>query len=86
MIEYIYRGFKVSYKIRPTTAEKTTYTANGHTTYLLSVPKFLSLKQFRIEYATYDTTEHEIRKILEHYIDVELQRVYEVREEMLASS
>ena len=81
MIEYIYRGFKISYKIRPTTVDKTSYTAIGHTTYLLSASKFLSPKPFRIEYSTYAVTEHEIRKMLENHIDAELIRDARCRSE-----
>ena len=81
VIEYIYRGFKISYKIEPTTAGTNTYTATGHAVYLLSAPKSFSPKKFHTEYVTFAGTEHEIRKLLENYIDFELKKFYEMKKE-----
>ena len=82
MIEYIYRGFKISYKIDPVTQEEHLYKAAGHATYLLNIPKFVSPARFHTEYDTHAGTEHEIRKLLENYVDFELKSFYDMKQEM----
>ena len=79
MIEYIYRGFKISYRIEPT--ENNTYAATGHVIYLLNAPKPFPVKKFHTEYATFVGTEHEIKKLLENYVDFELKNFYEMKKE-----
>lgn len=76
MIEYIYRGFKISYKMEPAAHEKKSYKAAGHATYLLSKPKSFVSKTFQTEYDTHSSTEHEIRTLLENYVDFELKNFY----------
>ncbi len=78
MIEYIYKGFKISYKITSIEAEKNTYKADGSVTYLLNIPKSFTPKQFQTENHTHLGAEHEIKNLLESYIDFELKNFYEM--------
>ena len=81
MIEYIYKGFKISYKILPIEFDKITYKADGSVTYLLNVPKTFAPKRFHTEYATHTGAEHEIKKLLENYVDFELKNFYDMKKE-----
>lgn len=81
MIEYIYRGFKLSYKIEHPKQEKNSYTAAGFATYLLNVPKSFVPAKFHTEYDTHTSAEHEIKKLLENYVDFELKSFYEMKKE-----
>ena len=81
MIEYIYKGFKLSYKITDLAPENTTYKADGALTYLLNIPDTFAPKKFQTEYETHSGAEHEIKKILENYVDVELKNFYDLRKE-----
>lgn len=85
MIEYIYRGFKLSYKIE--LAKHDRYTAAGFATYLLNVPKSFVPAKFHTEDDTHTNAEHEIKKMLESYVDFELKSFYEMRKnEVVVSS
>ena len=81
MIEYIYKGFKLSYKIADLAPENTTYKADGALTYLLRTPNTFAPKKFHTEYKTHSGAEHEIKKILENYVDVELENFYGMQKE-----
>ena len=81
MIEYIYCGFKISYKIEPAQNEANLYKAVGHATYLLNNPKSFTPTSFHTEYDTHAGTEHEIRKMLENYVNFELKNFYEMKQE-----
>lgn len=85
MIEYIYRGFKISYKIAAD-SEKNTYKADGSLTYLLNVPKSFTSKKFHTEYDTHHGAEHEIKKLLENYVDFELKNFYDMKKERVGSN
>ena len=78
VIEYIYRGFKISYKMEPAAHENNGYKAAGHATYLLSKPKIFPSTTFQTEYDTHTGTEHEIRTLLENHVDFELKNLYEM--------
>ena len=69
MIEYIYKGFKISYKIIPAELEKNTYKAEGSATYLLNIPR------------SFAGAEHEIKKLLENYVNFELKNFYDMQKE-----
>ncbi|WP_133129890.1 hypothetical protein [Legionella yabuuchiae] len=78
MTEYIYKGFKISYKIIAISQEE--YKAHGTATYLLRKgKKFLPVK-FHTELDSYDGTEHEIKALLENYVDFELKNYYETEQ------
>ena len=81
MIEYIYKGFKISYKIMAAEFEKNTYKADGSLTYLLNIPKSFTPKHFHTEYDTHAGAEHEIKKLLENYVDFELKNFYDMQKE-----
>jgi len=84
VIEYIYRGFKISYNIEQEKQEETLYTATGHVTYLLSVPKSFIPANFHTEYDTHAGAEHEIRILLENYINFELKNFYDRKNDEVA--
>ena len=86
MIEYIYRGFKISYKIEPVRHEENLYQAAGHATYLLNIPKSFVPARFHTEYDTHAAVEHEIRTLVENYVDFELKNFYDVKMEGARSS
>ena len=79
MTEYIYRGFKLSYSIATPDIEKTVYKADGAVTYLLTKPKSFTPVKFHTEYDTHSGAEHEIKKMLENYVDFELKSFYEMK-------
>ena len=81
MIEYIYKGFKISYKIVPSDVEKNTYKADGSVSYLLNMPKTFTPKKFHTEYDTHAGAEHEIKKLLENYVNFELKNFYNMQKE-----
>lgn len=81
MTEYIYRGFKISYKIVPTDADKSLYKADGTVIYLLNHPRSFVPVKFHTEYETYAGAEYEIKKMLENYVDFELKSFYEMKRE-----
>ena len=81
MIEYLYKGFKLSYKITATDLEKNTFKADGSLTYLLNVPPTFMPKQFHTEYETRMGAEHEIKKLLENYVNFELKNFYDMKKE-----
>lgn len=80
MIEYIYKGFKVSYKIVPT--EVNTYRAEGSLLYLLATPKHFTPKKFHAVLDTHRAAEYEIKKQLEDHVNFELKRFYEKQAEL----
>ena len=82
VIEYIYRGFKISYKIEPITHQDRGYKAAGHATYLLSKPKSFVTTALQTEKNTYASTEHEIRTSLEKQVDLELQYFSDMKKEI----
>lgn len=79
MIEYIYRGFKLSYKIDSAHHENKLYKATGHATCLLDNPASCTPARFQTEYNSHDSTEHEIRSMLENYVNFELKNYFEMK-------
>ncbi len=76
MIEYIYKGFKLSYTITEVScAEPRLYEAHGNAIYLLSTPGFAQT-HFHAEDETQVGAEHEIKRLLENYVDFELKNFY----------
>ncbi len=86
MIEYIYKGFKLSYKIVAPENEKKTYKVNGFITYLLNIPHSFSPKKFYNEYATHSDAEHEMKQLLENHVNLELKHFYDNKKEPVISS
>ena len=83
MIEYIYKGFKISYQIHATPLDHNIYKADGSVAYLLNIPKSFSPKKFHTEFSTHLGAEHEIKKLLENYVDFELKNFYTMKKERL---
>lgn len=81
MIEYIFKGFKMSYKIVAAEFEKNTYKAEGSVSYLLNMPKSFMPKKFHTEYITQAGAEYEIKKLLEDYVNFELKNFYDMQKE-----
>ena len=77
--EYIYKGFKISYKIN--VLDNTLYKADGAVTYLPTVPTSFEPIQFHTELDSHSGAEHEIKKLLENYVDFELKSFYEMKAE-----
>lgn len=83
MIEYIYKGFKISYHVASADIGKQMFKADGSLSYLLDTPKSFKPQKFHTEYNSYAGAEHEIKKILENYIDFELKNYYQINQENL---
>jgi hypothetical protein len=75
MIEYIYKGFKISYKIILTSVDNI-YKAEGSLLYLLSTPKCFAAKKFHAQSDTHRSVEYEIKKKLEDHVNFELKSFY----------
>jgi len=86
VIEYIYKGFKLSYQVSnlsssASPAEPTLYEAHGNSVYLLSTPKkWFSQTHFHTDNDTHQGAEHEIKRLLENYVDFELKNFYAMQE------
>lgn len=76
VIEYIYKGFMISYKVLPAAFEENTFLASGSVTYLLNRPKNIASKSIHTKYSTYQGAEHEIKKLLENHVNGELSSFY----------
>lgn len=85
MNEYIYKGFKISYRIVETVAQENLYKADGSVIYLLDPEKSLAPVKFHTEYDSYSGAEYEIKKLLENYIDFELKNFNEMKVEKIRS-
>lgn len=85
MIEYIYKGFKLSYTVNETnyTSPKL-YEAHGNAIYLLNNPGFAQT-HFHAEHETQVGVEHKVKRILENYVDFELKN-FSSREKQEAST
>lgn len=86
MIEYIYKGFKLSYQIVAPEHEKKAYKANGSLTYLLNIPDSFLPKKFYNEHTTHSDAEHEIKQLLENHVNLELKKFYDKQKEGVISS
>jgi len=88
VIEYIYKGFKLSYKVSEVRSlaadaatEPTLYEAHGNAVYLLSTPKkWFSQTHFHTDNESHPDAEHEIKRLLENYVDYELKNFYAMQE------
>lgn len=80
MVEYIYRGFKLSYTIEEIKQSPRLFKADGIATFLLNSSVFAA-KQFHTEYQTESGAEQEIKKLLEDYVDFELKTFREMQKE-----
>lgn len=90
MIEYIYKGFKLSYTISEISCslspdEPRTFEAHGNAIYLLNAPKWFTQTHLHAEDETYVGAEHEIKRLLENYVDFELKSFYATQEKEASS-
>ncbi len=76
MIEYIYKGFKISYNISSKNTENHAFQADGSMTYLLNTPKSFVPKTFHTESVSHNDAEDAIKQLLENHIDLELKHFY----------
>ena len=81
MIEYIYKGFKISYHIATADSATNIFKADGSVSYLLNMPKSFRPTKFHTEHSTQTGAEHEIKKLLENYVDFELKNYYDMQKE-----
>lgn len=78
MVEYIYKGFRLSYTIStindllPSTGAPT-YEAHGNAIYLLNAPTPFTQIHLHAENETYEGAEYEIKQLLESHVDFELK-------------
>lgn len=81
--DYIYKGFKMSYRIIKTSIEPgfCLYKADGDITPLVRRPKSFVPVKFHTEYDTHEGAEYEIKKLLENYVDFELRSFYAMEKE-----
>jgi len=80
MIEYIYKGFKLSYTVSEINAglspeDSPLFEAHGNAIYLLNTPKFTQT-HLHTQKDSLDGAEHEIKRQLESYVDFELKNYY----------
>ncbi|KTC76935.1 hypothetical protein [Legionella brunensis] len=80
MIEYTYKGFRVTYQIESSAAAPNLYKADGYVTRATEI-KNHSPQKFHTEHPTKKGAQIEIKKLLEDYIDFEWQEFYEMRNE-----
>lgn len=86
VIEYIYKGFKLSYQVSQLNSsaspdESILYEAHGNAVYLLSTPKkWFSQTHFHTDKESHHAAEHEIKRLLENYVDFELKNFYAMQE------
>lgn len=80
MVEYIYKGFKIAYRISGQ-GEEQRYRADGTALCLIDHPHEFSKKKFHTEFITQEGAEAEIKKLLENYVDFELKSYYEMQTE-----
>lgn len=57
------------------------YKADGSLIYLLNIPSTIKPKKFHAEHESHYDAEHEIKRLLENYADVELNNFYEQKKE-----
>mgnify|MGYP000090025035 CR=1 FL=1 len=77
MTEYNYKNFKIFYNIESDT-NKNLYTADGYVTCSLDETQSLLSRKFHTEDTTRTGAQHEIRRLIENYIDFEWSEFYEV--------
>ena len=75
MIEYLYRGFKLSYVVTQQDGDRQ-HKADGYATYLLSEPKSFTATQLQVAGDSHEDAEHEIKSMLEGYVNTQLQAFY----------
>ena len=81
MTDYLYKGFKVFYTIKPTDKNKNLYIADGHVLCCMH-PTHSEPRKFHTEYPSKAGVETEIKKMLEDYIDFEWHEYHEMQEEI----
>jgi hypothetical protein len=81
VIEYIYKGFKLSYTVSEVSCalspdEPCVYEAHGNAIYLLNTPKWFTQTHQHAEDESHVGAEHEIKRLLENHVDFELKNFY----------
>lgn len=90
MIEYIYKGFKLSYNVSEISCglspnEPRAFEAHGNAIYLLDTPKWFTQTHLHAEGETHACAEHEIKRLLENYVDFELKNYYASQQQEASS-
>lgn len=71
MVQYLYKGFKVFYRVKPLESDSKLYQADGHVICDVDQKDSPLCQKFHTEYPTLMGVENEIKKLLENYIDFE---------------
>lgn len=82
MVEYLYKGFKVSYNIKPIKNQTKLYEAEGYVARLAD-PEPVQRKRFHTESTSMQGVTAEIKKLLENYIDFEWREFHEIHDQKL---
>lgn len=80
MTEYVYKGFKVSYKIKCSENKPKLYKADGYVQCSLATTGSVFSQKFHTEHPSKEGAQNEIKKLLEDYIDFEWQEFHEMHE------
>lgn len=82
MAEYLYKGFKVSYNIKPIKNQTKLYEAEGYVA-CCTQTDISCKKRFHTESTSMQSVASEIKKLLENYIDFEWQKFHEIHDDNL---
>lgn len=78
MAQYIYKGFKVFYDIKPVSGSTNLYKADGYVVCCLDKKGLTPPQKFHTEYRTKTEVQNEIRRLLENYVDFEWKEFHEM--------
>ena len=82
MKEYIYRGFKINYDIKPENTYLNLYKAYGYAECLKNKEPKNRKINFATEFPTFNGAQEEIKKIIKEYIDFKWDQFYKIRNEL----
>lgn len=81
MTQYTYKGFQVTYQVKSSDIDPNLYKADGYVVRATEFQNRLAQQKFHTEHPTKKGAQHEIKKLLEDYIDFEWQEFYEMHNE-----
>ncbi len=82
MIEYVYKGFKVVYKVEASEQNSNLYKADGQVLTSSEHKEPILAQKFHTEYPSKLGAQTQIRKLVEDYIDFEWKKFYEMQEKI----
>lgn len=82
MPEYVYKGFKIHYEIKSVQqSDENLYEAYGYVVNDMEGHALLSSQKFHTVFPTKVGVQHQIKKIIEDYIDFEWREFLELQKE-----